>query len=76
MEYVGYAEANLSLPMGSQNFDIEALLLVLPTNEYQKRMPLAIGTTITDMAVNFINQNKPDSVSKSWRVVCCATHSK
>ena len=62
--------------MGSQNFDIEALLSVLPTTEYQKRMPVAIGTTITDMAVDFINQNKPDHVPKSWKVVCCATHSK
>ena len=62
--------------MGSQTFHIEALLLVLPTTEYQKRVPVAIGTTINDMAVDFINQNKPDHVSKSWRVVCCATHSK
>ena len=62
--------------MESQNFIIEALLLVLPTTEYQKRVPVAIGTTITDMAVDFINQNKPDHVSKSWKVVCCATHSK
>ena len=62
--------------MGSQNFNLEALLLVLPTTEYQKRVTVAIGTTITDMAVDFINQNKSDHVSKSWRVVCCAIHSK
>ena len=42
--------------MGSETFDIEALLLVLPTTEYQKRVPVAIGTTITDMAVDFIHQ--------------------
>ena len=64
--------------MGSQTFDIEALLLVLLTTEYQnqKRVPVAKGTTITDMAVDFINLNEPDHVSKSWRLVCCATHSK
>ena len=62
--------------MGSQTFNIEVLLLVLPTTEYQKRVPVAIGTTITDMAVDFINHNKPNHVSKSWKVVCCATHSK
>ena len=62
--------------MGLQNFYIEALLLVLPTTEYQKRVPVAIGTTITDIAVDFINQNKPYLVSKSWKVVCCATHLK
>ena len=76
IEYVGYAETKLSFPMGSQNFNIEALPLVLPTTEYHKRVPVAIGTTITDMAVDFINQNKPDHVSKSWKVVCCATHLK
>ena len=75
IEYIGFAEASLSLPMGSQNFDIEALLLVLPTTEYQRKVPVSIGTTITDMVVDFINQNKPDHVSKSWKVVCCATHS-
>ena len=37
---------------------------------------MAIGTAITDMAVDFINQNKPDHVLKSRRMVCCATHSK
>ena len=30
--------------------------------EYQKRAPVAIGTTITDMAVDFINQNNPEHV--------------
>ena len=62
--------------MGSQSFEIEALLLVLPSTDYQKRMPVAIGTTITDMVVDFINTTKPDNISKSWRAVCCATQSK
>ena len=48
----------------------------MPTTEYQKRVPVAIGTTITDMAVDFINQNNPENVSKSWKVVCCATQSR
>ena len=37
IEYVGYIEAKLSLHMESHIFDIEALLLVLPTTDYQKR---------------------------------------
>ena len=76
IEYVGYIEAKLSLPMGTHTFKIEALLLILPTTEYQKRVPVAIGTTITDIAVDFINQNKPENVSKSCKVVCCVTHSR
>ena len=62
--------------MGSQTFNIEALLLVLPTTDYLRKVPMSIGTTITDMVVDFINQNKPVSVSNSWKVVCCATHTR
>ena len=65
IEYVGYAEASLSLPMGSHIFKTDALLLVLPTTDYLKKVPMPIGTTITDMVVDFINQHKPDNMSKS-----------
>ena len=77
IKYVGYIEATLTLPLGSQTFEVEALLLVLPSTDYQKRVPVAIGTTITDMVVDyFINQNNPDKISKSWKAVCCATQSR
>ena len=59
--------------MGTHTFEIEAPLLVLPTNEYQKRVPVVIGTTITDMAVDFIHENNPGNMSKLWNTVCCAT---
>ena len=62
--------------MGSQTFEIEALLLVLPSTDYQKRVPVGIGTTITDMVVEFINHNNPENISKRWKAVCCATQSK
>ena len=62
--------------MGTHTFQIEALLLVLPTTEYWKRVPVAIGTTITDMVVDFMKHNKPGNVSKSWKVECCATQSR
>ena len=51
--------------MESHTFNIEALLLVLPTIEYQKRVPVAIATTITDMAVDYISHNSPKDLSKS-----------
>ena len=57
IEYLGYAEASLSLPMGSHTFHIEALLLVLHTTDYLRKVPVSIDTTITDMMVDFINQN-------------------
>ena len=61
IEYVGYIEAKLSLPMGSLTFEIEAPLLVFPI-EYQKRLPVAIGITITDMAADFIHENNPKNL--------------
>ena len=30
----------------------KALLLVLPATEYQKRVPVTMGTSLTDMAVD------------------------
>ena len=50
-------------PLGFQTFDIEPLFLVLPTTDYLRKVPVSIGTTITDLVVDFINQNKPDNVS-------------
>ena len=55
MKDVSYIEAKLTLTLGSQTFEVEALLLVLPSTDHQKRVPVAIGTTITDMVVDFIN---------------------
>ena len=62
--------------MGSHTFEVEALLLVLPTTDYQRRVPVAIDSTITDMAVDFISQNQPTNVTKSWKAMCCATKSR
>ena len=76
IKYIGYIEATLILPLGSQSFETESLLLVLPSTDYQQGVPIAIGTTITDMAVEFINKFKPENLSKSWKAVCCATQSK
>ena len=43
--------------MGTHVFRTEALLLVLPTTEYQKRVPVTIGTSLTDMAVDSLGQD-------------------
>ena len=76
IKYVGYIEAKLTLPLGSHTFEIDALLLVLPSTDYQRRVPVAIGTTFTNMVVDYISQNNPENVTKSWKAVCCATQSK
>ena len=37
---------------------------------------MAIGTTINDMAVEYIGKFKPENLSKSWKAVYCVTQSK
>ena len=65
IEYVGYIEAKLSLPIGTHTFEVKALLLVLPTTEYQKMVSVTIDITITDMAVDYIGHNSPKDLSQS-----------
>ena len=49
---MGFIEADLSFTMGTHVFKTEVFLLVMPTTEYQKRVPVTIGTSLTDMAVD------------------------
>ena len=49
---MGFIEADLTFPMGTHVFKTEALLVVLPTTEHQKRVPITIGKSLTDMAVD------------------------
>ena len=57
-------------------FKTEALLLVLPTTEYQKRVPVTIGTSLTDMAVDTLGTSDTANLSTPWKTVCCATQSR
>ena len=61
--------------MGTHVFETEALLLVLPTTEYQKRVPVTIGTSLTDMAVDSLGTLDQSKLPTSWKSVCCATQS-
>ena len=57
-------------------FETEALLLVLPTTEYQKTVPVTIGTSLTDRAVDSVGPLDQSQLSTLWKTVCCATQSK
>ena len=54
-------------------FKSETLLLVLPATEYQKRVPVTIGTSLTDMAVDSLGTLDPANLTTPWKKVCCAT---
>ena len=62
--------------MGTHVFKTEALLLVLPITEYQKREPVTIGTSLTDMAVDSLGTSDPSNLTTPWKTVCCANQSR
>ena len=62
--------------MGTHVFKTEALLLALPTNEYQKRVPVTIGTSLTDIAVDSLDPSDITNLSTSWKTVCYASQTK
>ena len=57
-------------------FKTEALLLVLPTTEYQKRVPVTIGPSLTDMAVDSLGTLDQIKLTTPWKTVWCATQSQ
>ena len=76
IEYVGFIEADLSFPMGTHVFKTEVLLLVLPSTEYQKWVPVTIGTSLTDMAVDSLGTLDQAKLTTPWKTVCCSTQSQ
>ena len=76
IKYVGFIEASLIFPMGTHEFKTEALLLVLPTTEYQKWVPVTIGTSLTDIAVDSLDLSDTTTLSPSWKTVCYATQTR
>ena len=73
---MGFIEADLTFPMGTHVFKTEALLLVLPTTEYQKRVPVTIGTSLKDMAVDSLGPSDTSKLSTPWKTACFATQTK
>ena len=57
-------------------FKTEALLPVLPTTEYQKWVPVTIGKSLTDMAVDSLGLSDISKLSTSWKTVCFATQTR
>ena len=66
---------HLSFPMETHVFKTEAPLLVLATTEYQKRVPVTIGTSLTDRAVDSLGILDSANLTIPWKTVCCATQS-
>ena len=57
--------------MGTHVFMTEALLLVLPTTEYQKRVPVTIGTSLTDMVVDSLDHSDTTNLPRGLHGRLC-----
>ena len=55
IDYLGYIETRLSLPIGNKLDKESPLLLVFSTTDYHRRVVVAIGTSITDIVINSLN---------------------
>ena len=62
--------------MGTHVFKTEGLLLVLPTTEYQKRVPVTIGTSLIDMTVDSLGTLDQTKLTTPWKTMCCVTKSQ
>ena len=62
--------------MGTHVFMTETLLLVLPTTEYQKRVPVTIDTSLTDMAGDSLGTLDQAKLTTPLKTLCCATQSQ
>ena len=68
---LGYAEASLSPPMRSHTFKTEALLLVLPTTDYLKKVSVSIPSLMW-WWISLINTNLITCQNHGrWCVVPC-----
>ena len=75
-DYLSYMEANSPLPIGKKYLRWMVFMLVMTTTEYNRRVPVAIGTSITDLSINYLNTSYFNKASQSWETVCCATQTK
>ena len=73
---MGFIEADLTFPMGTHVFKTEALLLVLPTTEYQKRVLITIGTSLTDIAEDSLGISDPSKLSTLENCLSCYSNQK
>ena len=76
IHYLGYIEAELTLPIGNKMLETNAVLLVLPTTGQHKRIPISMGTTITDLVINFLDVSDFEQASQSSKTPSCTTQTR
>ena len=72
----GYIEAKLSLPVGNKMLDINAPLLDLPSTEYHNRIPIPIGTSITNLIIDSVDASDMPHNHGKWFAILHKPESK
>ena len=66
--YLGYVEVRMHI-LGIHSFDRDVLMLVShTTTHYHQRVPIQVGSCITDQVTNCITKGELQSLSQSWKV--------
>ena len=64
--YLGFVEVNLQIPEIT-SYNVDVLLLVIPTKIYSKMVPVVVGSKIIDRALSLMTKGALTKVTMMWR---------
>ena len=64
--YLGYVEVNLQIP-GIKGYNEDILLLVILTTTYSKKVPVVVGSKITDRAMGMNTKEELVRATMTWK---------
>ena len=71
--YLGYVGVRMCIP-GINSFDRDVLMLFSSTTtKYHKRVPIQVGSHVTDQVTNYISEEELQSLSQSWKTAYVST---
>ena len=73
IDYPGYLEGQLSLPIEIKCLKTTVLSVIFPTTEWHKRVLIYIGTSITQLMINSLYASYSKHASQSQDGVCFTT---
>ena len=68
--HLGYVEIRMCIP-GINSFNRDVPMLVShTTTHYHQRVPIQVGSCITDQVTSCISEDELQSLSQSWKLLC------
>ena len=64
--YLRFVEVNLQIP-GTQNYNEDVLLLVIPTTTYSEMVLVMVGSKIIDRAMRIITKGELAKATTTWK---------